>query len=54
MEGKFSKPLEFGTGGMRGIMGPKEGQINELSLRRATQGFSNFLNNYKQILRCLN
>ena len=50
MEGKFSKPLEFGTGGMRGIMGPKEGQINELSLRRATQGFSNFLNNYKQIL----
>lgn len=49
MEGKFTKPLEFGTGGMRGIMGPKEGQINEGSLRRATQGFCNFLNNYKQI-----
>ena len=50
MEGRFTKPLEFGTGGMRGIMGPGDDQINELALRRATQGFSNFLNNYSHIL----
>jgi len=39
----FYKDLEFGTGGMRGIMGIGSNRVNKYTLGKATQGFSNFL-----------
>ncbi|AKI97872.1 phospho-sugar mutase [Kosmotoga pacifica] len=40
----FFKDLEFGTGGMRGIIGAGTNRINIHTVARATQGFSNWLN----------
>ncbi len=39
----FYKNLEFGTGGMRGIMGPGTNRINKYTLGQATQGLANYL-----------
>ena len=39
----FYKDLEFGTGGMRGIMGAGTNRINKYTLGKATQGLSNYL-----------
>lgn len=39
----FYKNLEFGTGGMRGIMGAGTNRINKYTLGKATQGLSNYL-----------
>lgn len=40
----FYKDLEFGTGGLRGIMGAGSNRVNKYTLGQATQGFSNYLN----------
>ncbi len=40
----FYKSLEFGTGGLRGIMGPGSNRINKYTIGTATQGLSNYLN----------
>ncbi|MGB0838548.1 MAG: phospho-sugar mutase [Chitinophagales bacterium] len=40
----FYKDLEFGTGGLRGIMGAGSNRVNKYTLGMATQGFSNYLN----------
>lgn len=40
----FYKDLEFGTGGIRGIMGVGPNRVNKYTFGMATQGFSNFLN----------
>lgn len=39
----FYKNLEFGTGGLRGIMGSGTNRINKYTIGAATQGLSNFL-----------
>ncbi|UGU15561.1 phospho-sugar mutase [Sinomicrobium kalidii] len=39
----FYKDLEFGTGGMRGIMGTGSNRINRYTLGKNTQGLSNYL-----------
>ena len=39
----FYKSLEFGTGGMRGIMGIGDNRINKYTLGKNTQGLSNYL-----------
>ena len=39
----FYKNLEFGTGGMRGIMGIGDNRINKYTLGKNTQGLSNYL-----------
>ncbi|WP_299334462.1 phospho-sugar mutase [uncultured Psychroserpens sp.] len=39
----FYKDLEFGTGGMRGIMGIGTNRINKFTLGKNTQGLSNYL-----------
>lgn len=41
---RFYKNTEFGTGGMRGIMGAGTNRINKYTLGKATQGLSNYLN----------
>lgn len=43
LEDSFYKNLEFGTGGMRGIMGPGTNRINKYTLGKNTQGLSNYL-----------
>jgi len=40
---RFYKDLEFGTGGMRGIMGVGTNRINKYTLGKNTQGLSNYL-----------
>ena len=44
LEDSFYKNLEFGTGGMRGIMGPGTNRINKYTLGKSTQGLSNYMN----------
>ena len=44
LEDCFYKDLEFGTGGMRGVMGVGTNRINRYTLGRNTQGLSNYLN----------
>lgn len=39
----FYKNLEFGTGGMRGVMGVGNNRINKYTLGKSTQGLSNYL-----------
>ncbi len=41
----FYKDLEFGTGGMRGIMGAGTNRINKYTLGKATQGLANYIKN---------
>lgn len=40
----FYKDLEFGTGGLRGIMGVGSNRMNKYTVGKATQGLSNYLN----------
>ena len=39
----FYRSLEFGTGGLRGIMGPGTNRMNKYIVGMATQGFANYL-----------
>lgn len=41
---RFYKGLEFGTGGMRGLIGAGVNRINIYTIRKATQGLANFIN----------
>ncbi|MDY3337702.1 phospho-sugar mutase [Riemerella anatipestifer] len=43
LEDAFYKNLEFGTGGMRGIMGVGTNRLNKYTLGQATQGLANYL-----------
>ncbi|WP_396195554.1 phospho-sugar mutase [Flavobacterium sp.] len=43
LEESFYKNLEFGTGGMRGIMGVGTNRINKYTLGKNTQGISDYL-----------
>ncbi|AYN05026.1 phospho-sugar mutase [Flavobacterium sp. 140616W15] len=43
LEESFYKNLEFGTGGMRGIMGVGSNRINKYTLGRNTQGLSDYM-----------
>ena len=46
----FYKDLEFGTGGLRGIMGSGSNRMNIYTVGGATQGLSNYLNkNFKEL-----
>jgi phosphoglucomutase len=42
---RFYKNLEFGTGGLRGIIGIGSNRINEYTISKATQGVANYMNN---------
>ena len=45
LEESFYKNLEFGTGGMRGVMGVGTNRINKYTLGKNTQGLSSYLLN---------
>ena len=44
IEERFYKDLEFGTGGLRGILGMGTNRINIYTIRKATQGLANYIN----------
>ncbi|MCD7890705.1 MAG: phospho-sugar mutase [Ruminococcus sp.] len=41
---RFYRDLEFGTGGLRGVIGAGTNRMNIYTIRRATQGFADYLN----------
>ena len=43
LEDAFYKNLEFGTGGLRGIMGVGTNRMNKYTVGMATQGFANYI-----------
>ncbi len=43
LEEAFYKDLEFGTGGLRGIMGVGSNRMNKYTVGMATQGYANYL-----------
>lgn len=44
IEDSFYDDIKFGTAGMRGVMGVGSNRINIHTIRKATQGFANYLN----------
>lgn len=48
LEDRFYKNLEFGTGGLRGVVGLGSNRVNKYTIRKATQGISNYLNSQKK------
>ena len=48
IEDRFYKDLDFGTGGLRGVIGAGSNRMNVYTVAKATQGFANYLNdNFK-------
>ncbi len=43
IEDRFYKELEFGTGGLRGIMGAGPNRMNRYTIAKATQGYADYL-----------
>ena len=43
IEDRFYKDLEFGTGGLRGIMGAGTNRMNLYTVKKATQGLANYI-----------
>ena len=43
IEERFYKDLEFGTGGLRGIIGAGTNRMNMYTVRKATQGLANYI-----------
>ena len=48
---RFSRELEFGTGGLRGIMGAGLNRMNRYTVRKATQGLANYINSQERTAR---
>lgn len=44
VEDRFYRELEFGTGGLRGVLGAGTNRMNVYTVAKATQGLSNYLN----------
>ena len=43
IEDRFYRELEFGTGGLRGVIGAGTNRINIYTVRKATQGLANYI-----------
>ncbi|MCR5487925.1 MAG: phospho-sugar mutase [Lachnospiraceae bacterium] len=43
IEDRFYKELEFGTGGLRGVLGAGTNRMNVYTVRKATQGLANYI-----------
>ena len=46
IEDRFYKELDFGTGGLRGVIGAGTNRINKYIVRKTTQGLANYIINY--------
>lgn len=47
LEDRFYKNLEFGTGGIRGVLGAGTNRMNIHTVAKATQGFAQYLNDHE-------
>ena len=45
-EDAFYRNLEFGTGGLRGVIGVGTNRMNIYTVRKASQGLANYVNNH--------
>ena len=43
IEDRFYKELEFGTAGLRGVMGAGTNRMNKYTVGKATQGLANYI-----------
>ena len=43
LEDRFYRSLEFGTGGLRGVMGGGTNRMNTLNVSKATQGLATYI-----------
>ena len=43
IEDRFYRELEFGTGGLRGVLGAGTNRMNVFTVGKATQGYANYL-----------
>ena len=43
IEERFSRNIEFGTAGMRGLLGAGLNRINKYTVRRVTQGYAEYI-----------
>ena len=43
IEDRFYRRLEFGTGGLRGVIGAGTNRMNIYTVRQATQGLANYI-----------
>lgn len=48
IEDSFYKNLTFGTGGMRGVMGPGPNRMNRYTVRKASEGLARYIETYGQ------
>lgn len=48
LEDRFYRDLEFGTAGMRGIIGAGRNRMNRYVVQKASQGFANYLHTYEK------
>lgn len=48
IQDRFYRELEFGTGGLRGVLGAGTNRMNVYTVAKATQGYSDYLNQLKQ------
>ncbi|GAE92581.1 D-ribose 1,5-phosphomutase [Gracilibacillus boraciitolerans JCM 21714] len=46
LEDSFYKDLEFGTGGMRGMLGPGTNRLNIYTIRKAVEGLANYISKH--------
>lgn len=51
IEDRFYRDLEFGTGGMRGIVGAGTNRMNRYTIRKAVQGLANYLKKADKAVR---
>ena len=47
IEDRFYRELEFGTGGLRGVIGAGTNRMNVYTVRKATQGLANYIREQK-------
>ena len=45
IEDRFYKDMEFGTAGLRGVIGAGTNRMNKYTVRKATKGLANFILN---------
>ena len=50
---RFYKELEFGTGGLRGVLGAGTNRMNVHTVAKATQGMANYVNNHYAVKKTL-
>ena len=50
---RFYKELEFGTGGLRGILGAGTNRMNIYTVAKATQGLANYVNHHYAVKKTL-